>query len=442
MTAETPEAELPEVDMVESDVPETEMAEFEAAEMDAAGSDADRDGDEAGEEDYDVEDDLAAQADEADADEAAADDGEEADFEDGDADDEEADDDEAEDEDAEAAAGGDDEEATDFDNLRLVEALLFASAEPLAPAQLARFLPDETNVTALLNDLEQLYANRGVNLVKRGGRWAFRTAPDLAPRMELENKVVRKLSRVALETLAVIAYHQPVTRAEIEEIRGVALSKGTLDALLEIGWIRPKGRRKTPGRPVTWGTSESFLDHFGLEGLDALPGVEELKAAGLLDARPAITALGDRGLLPAAGEISPEVVDEDDEDDGEMTEASERELLEETFGENLLPQEVDLAARAEAAEASDDEETADDESADDESSDVEDGDPEDADEAEDEDGLEAHADDDAEAEAADVEDADYDDADDDDDADAEAGGDAEEGGDDDDFAQRRQRSAG
>ena len=237
--------------------------------------------------------------------------------------------------------------ASDFDNLRLVEALLFASAEPLAPAQLARFLPEETDLDPLLADLEVLYANRGVNLVKRGGRWAFRTAEDLAPRMEIENKVVRKLSRVALETLAVIAYHQPVTRAEIEEIRGVALSKGTLDTLLEIGWIRPKGRRRTPGRPVTWGTSEAFLDHFGLEGLDALPGVEELKAAGLLDARPALTALGDRGLLPAAGEVMPEEVDdEDDETDSEIIEGSERDLLDATFGEDLLPQEVDLSAAA------------------------------------------------------------------------------------------------
>jgi len=244
---------------------------------------------------------------------------------------------------------GDESGAADFDNLRLVEALLFASAEPLAPAQLARFLPDDCKLDRLLADLEALYANRGVNLVKRGGRWAFRTAEDLAPRMELEQQVTRKLSRVALETLAVISYHQPVTRAEIEEIRGVALSKGTLDALLEIGWIRPKGRRRTPGRPVTWGTSESFLDHFGLESLDALPGVEELKAAGLLDARPALTALSDRGLLPAAGSIEQERVDgEDDDDDAdsEMIEGSERELLEETFGEDLLPQEVDLEAAA------------------------------------------------------------------------------------------------
>jgi segregation and condensation protein B len=164
--------------------------------------------------------------------------------------------------------------------------------------------------------------------------------------MELEQKVTRKLSRVALETLAVISYHQPVTRAEIEEIRGVALSKGTLDALLEIGWIRPKGRRRTPGRPVTWGTSESFLDHFGLESLDALPGVEELKAAGLLDARPALTALSDRGLLPGAGEIEQEKVEGEDDDDSDEAEGSDSDLLEETFGEDLLPQEVDLEAAA------------------------------------------------------------------------------------------------
>jgi segregation and condensation protein B len=242
-----------------------------------------------------------------------------------------------------------DSAAFDFDDLRLVEALLFAAAEPLAPAQLARFLPESCDLDSLLADLEALYANRGVNLVRRGGRWAFRTAEDLAPRMELETKVTRKLSRVALETLAVIAYHQPVTRAEIEEIRGVALSKGTLDALLEIGWIRPKGRRRTPGRPVTWGTSESFLDHFGLESVDALPGVEELKAAGLLDARPALTALSERGMLPAAGEVAQEIVEgEDDEDDSEFAEGSERDLLEATFGEDLLPQEVDLEAAREA----------------------------------------------------------------------------------------------
>ena len=341
-------------------------------------------------------------------------------------------------------ADREDMEASDFDNLRLVEALLFASAEPLAPAQLARFLPDDCKLEPLLADLEALYASRGVNLVKRGGRWAFRTAEDLAPRMELENKVVRKLSRVALETLAVIAYHQPVTRAEVEEIRGVALSKGTLDALLEIGWIRPKGRRKTPGRPVTWGTSDAFLDHFGLDALDSLPGVEELKAAGLLDARPALTALSDRGLLPAAGEIAQEVVEGEDEDeeDSDVIEGSERDLLEETFGENLLPHEVDLAAGGgadeDAASPADAEEARD-------TAESEMFGGADADEERDD------GDEDAEAEAA-ADDLDEDDLDEDDrdddvlDGDADDDGDDDDGDDedddDDDVRDRRRHSAG
>ena len=185
-----------------------------------------------------------------------------------------------------------------FEHLRLLEAILFASREPLAETQLARHLPEGTDLASLLDELGAGYANRGVNLVRVGERWAFRTAADLAPLMKLESTAVRKLSRVAMETLAILAYHQPVTRAEIEEIRGVALSRGTLDILLEAGWIKPKGRRRTPGRPVTWGTTEAFLDHFGLSSLEALPGIEDLKAAGLLDARPAITALDARGQLP------------------------------------------------------------------------------------------------------------------------------------------------
>ncbi len=203
--------------------------------------------------------------------------------------------------------------SADFQQLRLLEALLFASAEPLGPAQLARHLPEEADLDALLEELGQLYANRGVNLVRVGERWAFRTAGDLAPMMRIERKSERKLSRAALETLAIVAYHQPVTRGEIEEIRGVALSKGTLDTLLEAGWVKPKGRRRTPGRPATWGTTESFLDHFGLESLDALPGVAELKAAGLLDTRPAITALGAQGLLAEHGPAGAEAAEEEDE---------------------------------------------------------------------------------------------------------------------------------
>jgi segregation and condensation protein B len=235
-----------------------------------------------------------------------------------------------------------------FQLLRLLEGVLFASIEPLPEKSLKARLPEDADLPGLLSELAETYANRGVHLMKTEDRWAFRTAPDLAQRLQIERKVHRKLSRAAIETLAIIAYHQPVTRAEIEEIRGVIISKGTLDLLLEIGWIRPKGRRRTPGRPVTWGTSESFLDHFGLESLDALPGVEELKAAGLLDARPALTALSDRGLLPGAGEIEQERVEGEDDDDADsdLVEGSERELLEETFGEDLLPQEVDLEAAA------------------------------------------------------------------------------------------------
>jgi segregation and condensation protein B len=183
-----------------------------------------------------------------------------------------------------------------FEHIRLLEAMIFASAEPVPQSGLAARLPEGTDVGELLREIEALYANRGVHLVRVDGKWAFRTAADLGPRLQIEQKVQRRLSRAALETLAVIAYHQPVTRAEIEEVRGVALSKGTLDTLLEIGWVRPKGRRRTPGRPVTWVTTDSFLDHFGLESADALPGVEDLRAAGLLDVRSAISALGAQAL--------------------------------------------------------------------------------------------------------------------------------------------------
>lgn len=188
--------------------------------------------------------------------------------------------------------------------LRLLEAVLFASAEPVEQAALqARFGP-EVDVAGLLAELAELYANRGVNLVAAGGRWAFRTAPDLGVWLRTETEVQAKLSRAAIETLAIIAYHQPVTRAEIEGIRGVATSKGTLDILMEAGWIRPGRRRETPGRPLTWVTTPQFLDHFGLESLRDLPGVDDLKAAGLLDPRPAITS------LPGAPALSPAPEDE------------------------------------------------------------------------------------------------------------------------------------
>jgi segregation and condensation protein B len=171
--------------------------------------------------------------------------------------------------------------------LRLIEALLFAAGEPLDEAALARHLDDAADIPELLRDLAETYGGRGVNLVRLAGGWAFRTAPDLAPGLRVERPIVRKLSRAAVETLAVIAYHQPVTRAEIEEIRGVALAKGTIDTLMEAGWVRPKGRRATPGRPLLWATTPGFLAHFGLDSLSELPNLDELRSAGLLDLAPA-----------------------------------------------------------------------------------------------------------------------------------------------------------
>ncbi|GGF21354.1 segregation and condensation protein B [Youhaiella tibetensis] len=170
-------------------------------------------------------------------------------------------------------------------NLRIIEALLFASSEPLAPSDIAIYLDEGADALELIRTLAERYAGRGVNLVQRGERWAFRTAEDLGFLLRREEVENRQLSRAALETLSIIAYHQPTTRAEIEEVRGVATGKGTLDLLMEAGWIRMRGRRRTPGRPVTYGTTDAFLDHFGLEALSDLPGLEELKGAGLLSGR-------------------------------------------------------------------------------------------------------------------------------------------------------------
>jgi segregation and condensation protein B len=169
--------------------------------------------------------------------------------------------------------------------LRILEAVLFASTEPLGPAQLALYLDEHADIPGLLEILRGRYAERGVNLVRRDDRWAFRTAEDLDFILRREETDTRPLSRAALETLAIIAYHQPVTRAEIEEIRGVAVGKGMLDILMEAGWVRMRGRRRTPGRPVTYGTTPAFLDHFNLESLSDLPGLEELKGAGLLSSQ-------------------------------------------------------------------------------------------------------------------------------------------------------------
>lgn len=186
---------------------------------------------------------------------------------------------------------------------RVLEAILFASAEPVPERALANRVPESLNTKTLLKELQEDYAERGVNLIRAGSSWAFRTADDLGPILNVEAEVERKLSRAAMETLAIVAYHQPVSRPEIEEIRGVGLSKGTLDLLFEKGWIKPKGRRESPGRPMTWGTTDEFLDHFGLEKINDLPGIEDLKAAGLLESGPALNIYRERVGANAEGEV-------------------------------------------------------------------------------------------------------------------------------------------
>ncbi len=183
------------------------------------------------------------------------------------------------------ADDGQDAPFSDLEAERIAEALIFASAEPVPESFLVDRLPRGTDIAALLSRLAENYAGRGVNLVRMADSWAFRTAPDLSFVIRKDDNEVRKLSRAALEVLAIIAYHQPVTRAEIEDIRGVQTSKGTLDVLMEAGWVRFRGRRRSPGRPVTLGTTTDFLDHFGIEELRDLPGLEELKGAGLLSGR-------------------------------------------------------------------------------------------------------------------------------------------------------------
>ena len=191
-----------------------------------------------------------------------------------------------------------------FESVRLVEALLFASAKPLDRGSLQSRIPENIDINLVLENIEKIYSTRGVNLCDIGNSVAFRTASDLAESLRMTVAVKRKLSSAAVETMAIIAYHQPVTRGDIEAIRGVTVSKGTLDTLLEAGWIRPRGRRKIPGRPLQWGTTNGFLDHFGIENIQDLPGLEELKAAGLLEKRQSLTSL----ILPD------DLLDEDEAD--------------------------------------------------------------------------------------------------------------------------------
>ncbi|NLR95901.1 SMC-Scp complex subunit ScpB [Rhizobium sp. P38BS-XIX] len=213
-----------------------------------------------------------------------------------------------------AAAETDDRRLTEAE--RIAEALVFASSQPVSEAFIAERVASGMNIGAIMRKLKADYAMRGVNLVQVDGAWAFRTAADLSFVIRRDENEVRKLSRAALEVLAIIAYHQPVTRAEIEDIRGVQTSKGTLDVLMESGWVRFRGRRRTPGRPVTLGTTRDFLDHFGLEELRDLPGLEELKGAGLLS-----------GRIPANFNIpSPLMSDELTEDEDPITQMDLEEL--------------------------------------------------------------------------------------------------------------------
>ena len=197
---------------------------------------------------------------------------------------------------------------------RIAEALLFAAPEPVAEAAIARRLPEGIAVGAVMIKLRQDYEGRGIRLVRVGEKWVFRTAEDLGWLLSASGREVAKLSRAAMETLAIIAYHQPATRAEIEDIRGVSVAKGTLDVLLATGWIRPRGRRRTPGRPITYGTTDGFLLHFGLEAIADLPGLDELRGAGLFDGR---IPTGFTVPLPHDGPLDADEEPLDEEEPGE-----------------------------------------------------------------------------------------------------------------------------
>ena len=205
------------------------------------------------------------------------------------------------------------------ETIRILEALLFASAEPLSTKALHERMPEGSDVGAALMSLQKDYEDRGVNLVSLDGQWAFRTAADLADALVLEKQEAKKLSRAAMETLAIIAYHQPVTRTEVENIRGVTTHRGTLDVLIEAGWVKPGRRRETPGRPLTWVSTPGFLDQFALESIMDLPGMDDLKASGLLDRRPAIEAIPGANDTEDlfAGQEEESSVDSSEEDDAE-----------------------------------------------------------------------------------------------------------------------------
>lgn len=284
------------------------------------------------------------------------------------------------------ASEGGEPVVANVDYLRLIEALLFASPEPLTVNAIRERMPDDADVGGLLMQLQAMYEGRGVVLLNMEGHWAFRTSADLADALSMKKDIQRKLSKAAMETLAIVAYHQPVTRPEIENIRGVAISNGTLDVLMECGWVKPGRRRETPGRPLTWVTSSAFLDHFGLSALSDLPGMDELKSSGLLDARPAIDVTTGN-LFGAEDEMLAEDLNDsdiDDEEDDDNYDASAEEV-----------EEVAASEEESEDDVSEDEEASDEEDSDEEDSD-EDSDYEDEDEGEAWDDLEASNDDDDE----------------------------------------------
>ncbi|MEM9469181.1 MAG: SMC-Scp complex subunit ScpB [Pseudomonadota bacterium] len=205
-------------------------------------------------------------------------------------------------------------EMDEAEQLKVLEATLFAATEPLSPRMLHERLPKSADLSVLLSQLQDNYQGRGISLIEVDGHWAFRTSSEIAEKLTIEKEVSKKMSRAMLETMAIIAYHQPITRAEIENIRGVATHRGTLDTLMEMQWVKPGRRRETPGRPLTWLTTTKFLDHFQLESLRDLPGMDDLKASGLLDKRPAIETIPDTGdLFDSADEDAEEVLQAQEE---------------------------------------------------------------------------------------------------------------------------------
>ncbi len=283
---------------------------------------------------------------------------------------------------------------------RVIEALLFASPEAVSIRSMQARLPQSADVGRILTELQEEYSERGVNLVQMEDIWAFRTASDVGPHLTLTKKEEKRLSRAALETMAIIAYHQPVTRAEVENIRGVATNKGTLDVLMESGWIKPGRRRETPGRPVTWTTTNQFLDDFGVSNLNDLPGLQELKASGLLDTRPAIDTIG-ADLFNSANENIEE--EEKERPLGEFdqeTDESEEETLNVTA-------------------SNDDEDESEDEESDDDSDDSDEGEYDDDESDEEESDEDESDEDDSDEEDSDDDDDDFDDEDDEDEEDEE-----------------------